>query len=62
MCIAYRKKFVASKSLLSKIGKNELVTLGGELNRHVGKDVNGYDGIQGGFRYGVRNLEGERIL
>ena len=48
--------------LFSKVGENELVILSGDLNRHVEKDVNGYDGIHGGFGYGVRNLEGERIL
>ena len=49
-------------SLVSKVGETELVILEGDLNGHVGKDGNGYDVIQGGFEYGVRNLEGERIL
>ena len=48
-------------SLFSKVGENEQVILGGDLNRHVGKAVNGYDGIHGGFGCGVGNIEGERI-
>ena len=49
-------------SLVSKVSDNELVMTGLDLNEHVGKDGSGYDGIHGGFGYGVRNLEGERIL
>ena len=45
-------------SFVSKVGENELVI----HDIHVGKDANGYDGIRGGFVYGVRNLEGERII
>ena len=48
--------------MIGKVGQNELVILGGDHNRHVGNDVNGYDGIHGGFGYGARNLQGERIL
>lgn len=46
-------------SRVSKVGENEQVILS-DLNRHVGKDANGYNGIHGGFGYGVRNLERER--
>ena len=36
--------------------------LGGDLNGHVGKENDGYEGVHGGQGYGVRNTEGERIL
>ena len=36
-------------SLVSKIGKKELVAFVGDLNVHVGKDVNSYDGIHEGL-------------
>ena len=36
--------------------------LGGDLNGHVGKESDGYEGVHGGQEYGVRNTEGERIL
>ena len=29
---------------------------------HVGRDADGYGGVQGGMGFGTRNAEGERIL
>ena len=49
-------------SLFFKVSENELVMIDGDFNGHVGKDASGYDGIQSDFGYGVRNLEGEKIL
>ena len=49
-------------SLTSKVGDNEFLIIGGDLNGHVGKDADGYQGIHGGYGYGNRNVEGERIL
>ena len=48
--------------LASNVGENELMILGGDLNRHVRKDANSYDRIHAGFGYGVRNLKTDRIL
>ena len=48
-------------SLVSKVSENELLMNGLDLNRHVGKE-SVYCGVHGAFRYGVRNLEGERML
>ncbi|XP_071714558.1 uncharacterized protein [Rutidosis leptorrhynchoides] len=36
--------------------------IGGDLNGHIGSDVEGYPGTHGGFGYGVRNEEGSSIL
>ncbi|XP_071726967.1 uncharacterized protein [Rutidosis leptorrhynchoides] len=36
--------------------------IGGDLNRHIGTDSDGYTGVHGGFGYGVRNEEGRSIL
>ena len=36
-------------SLVSKVGKKELVAFVSDLNAHVGKDVNGYDGDHEGL-------------
>ena len=47
---------------VSKIGDNEIIVLGGDLNGHVGKSEAGYEGVHGGYGYGVRNADGERIL
>ena len=49
-------------SLAAKVDDKELLIIGGDLNGHVGKNADGYKGIHGGFGYGVRNMEGERIL
>jgi hypothetical protein len=38
------------------------VVLLGDLNGHVGADADEYVGIHGGFGYGVRNMEGCRVL
>ncbi|XP_071713470.1 uncharacterized protein [Rutidosis leptorrhynchoides] len=36
--------------------------IGGDLNGHIGTNVEGYPGAHGGFGYGVRNEEGLYIL
>ncbi|ESO04342.1 hypothetical protein HELRODRAFT_172705 [Helobdella robusta] len=34
----------------------------GDLNGHVGADADGYEGVHGGWRYGIQNEEGRRVL
>ncbi|XP_071718203.1 uncharacterized protein [Rutidosis leptorrhynchoides] len=41
---------------------NHRLLIGGDLNGHIGTDVEGYPGAHGGFGYGVRNEEGFSIL
>ena len=48
--------------LTSKFEDNELVIVGGDFNGHVGKSSEGYEGVHGGFGFGSRNKEGERLL
>ena len=48
--------------LTEGIKETERIMLGGDLNRHVGKESDGCEGVHGGQGYGVRNAEGERIL
>ena len=36
--------------------------LGGDLNGHVGSGAEGYEGVNGGYSTGTRNVEGELIL
>lgn len=58
-----KESFYADLVLLtSKIDQKEIIILGGDLNGHVGKTSSGYEDAHGGFGYGVRNTEGERIL
>ena len=49
-------------NVTSKLGEKEFVVVAGDFNGHVGRSVVGYDGIHGGYGYGVSNKEGERIL
>ena len=49
-------------SSISRLSENEVVFLSGDLNGHVGRSSNGYEGVHGGFEYGTRNQEGEKIL
>jgi len=41
---------------------SELIVVGGDLNGHIGTNVDGYDGVHGGHGFGERNADGERIL
>ena len=58
-----KEKFYADLILhTSKVDEKEVIILGGDMNGHVGKTTSGYADVHGGFGYGVRNAEGERIL
>jgi len=39
-----------------------LIVVGWDLNSHIGINVDGYDGVHGGYGFGVRNADGERLL
>ena len=47
---------------IRKVSDAETIVICGDLNGHIGKDANGYEGIHGGHGYGIRNKEGENIL
>ena len=49
-------------SVSGSIPASELIVVGGDLNGHVGTNVDGYDGVNGGCGFGERNADGERIL
>lgn len=40
----------------------EMVLCMGDFNAHVGKDINGFEGVHGGNGVGERNLEGRMLL
>ena len=44
------------------IPASELIVVGWDLNGHIGTNVDGYDGVHGGYGFGERNADGERIL
>lgn len=47
---------------IGQAGPDEFIMLLGDLNGHVGADAEGYEGVHGGYGYGVRNVEGCRVL
>jgi len=49
-------------SVTGSIPASELIVVGGDLNGHVGTNIDGYDGVHGGYGFGKRNADGERIL
>jgi hypothetical protein len=50
------------QDLLARVPPGEFIMLGGDLNGHVGSGRDGYEGLHGGFGFGKRNKEGDRIL
>ena len=48
-------------SVTGSIRASEFI-VGGDLNGHVSTNVDGYDGAHGGYGFGERNADGERIL
>ena len=49
-------------SVVSRISSREHLYICGDFNGHIGSKPEGYEGVHGGFGYGQRNEEGERIL
>ena len=41
---------------------DDLVMLLDDFNRHVGRHIDGFDGMHGGYGVGQRNLEGRMLL
>ena len=50
------------REAVTKLGKSEIVFPCGDWNGHIGRSAMGYEGVHGGFGYGERNTEGERLL
>ncbi|ESO00275.1 hypothetical protein HELRODRAFT_192637 [Helobdella robusta] len=47
---------------LNPLPKSETILIGGDLNGHVGEKTDGLDNVHGGFGYGERNEDGNRML
>ena len=48
--------------VVSGIDSGERLLICGDLNGHVGSEIDGYEGVHGGFGFGKRNEEGEMTL
>src|SRR5664279_4742913 len=49
-------------TVLSTISEVEHLVVCGDMNGHVGKEGNGFEGVHGGYGFGSRNVEGEMLL
>jgi len=49
-------------SVTGSIPASEVIVVGGALNGLVGTNVDGYDGVHGGYGFGERKADGEWIL
>ena len=47
---------------MQAVPRSEMLVVAGDLNGHVGRDRDGYDGVHGGHGLGVRNEEGIEIM
>ena len=50
------------RSIIANLGEEEIVIPCGDWNGHIGQVAAGYENTHGGYGYGERNTEGERIL
>ena len=48
--------------VVSGIDSGERLLICGDLNGYVGSEIDGFEGVHGGFGFGKRNVEGEMIL
>ena len=48
--------------VVSGIDSGEKLLICGDLNGHVGSEMDGFEGVHGGFGFGKQTVEGEMIL
>ena len=54
--------FTVLGKILSDIDAGERLLICGDMNGHVGADVDGFEGVHGGYGFGKRNVDGEMLL
>ena len=63
LTIAERELFYDSlQNLVQTIDDLKMLLICGDFNGHIGKATLGYEDIHGGYGFGKRNIDGERIL
>ena len=50
------------EDLIGEMSEKEELVIGGDLNGHIRKEIDGYPRVHGGQGYGEKNEEGRRIL
>ena len=54
--------FTVLGKILSDIDVGERLLVCGNMNGHVGAEVDGFEGVHGGYGFGRRNVDGEMLL
>ena len=54
--------FTVLGKILSDIDVGERLLICGDMNGHVGAEVDGFEGVHGGYGFGRRNVDGEMLL
>ncbi len=49
-------------SMMTKLDNQDVIVPCGDWNGHIGMNADGYEGVHGGYGYGDRNTDGERLL
>ena len=57
-----KQNFYDSFINVTKLGETKIIVIAGDFNGHVGSNIENYEDQHGGYGYGVRNKDGERIL
>uniref|UniRef100_A0A453I402 Craniofacial development protein 2-like n=1 Tax=Aegilops tauschii subsp. strangulata TaxID=200361 RepID=A0A453I402_AEGTS len=50
------------EGMVRSVPTGEKLFIGGDLNGHVATSSTGFEGVHGGFSYGIMNQEGEDVL
>ena len=59
---AEKEKFDLGQEVVSGRSNSEIIFPCGDWNGHIGEKANGFEGVHGGWGYGERNPEGDRLL
>jgi len=54
--------YILLGKVLKDVGDDEKLIVCGDMNGHVGAEVDGYEGVHGGKGFSTRNVEGEMLL
>ena len=69
VCTADRERQGRKEEFFTVLGKilcgndvGERLLICGDMNGHVGAEVDGFEGVHGGYGFGRRNVDGEMLL
>ena len=57
-----REFFTVLGKILSDINVGERLLICGDMNGHIGAEVDSFEGVHGGYGFGRQNVDGEKLL